>query len=351
MNKIRIGFVGVGKMGQMAHLKNYVTLDDCEVVAIAELREKTGKLVAERYGIPRVYPNHRKMLDSETLDGVVVIQNYDKHSVLLPEIYPRVKYMMTEKPLAIAAATGEKLAQAARAAKCTHMVGYHKRSDPAAMYAKQLVEEWRASGKFGPLKYVRITMPAGNYVANGFIGLLNAEDPYPDHMESEPPHQGLDENTLKEYNLFVNYYVHQVNLIRHFLGEPYDIAYADKSGVLLAVESRSGVCGTIEMTPYETTIEWEERVLVAFQKGYIKLSLPAPMAINRAGTVEIYKDLQDGSIPERIFPTMPWVHAMRQQAMNFVKVCQGEMKPPCDVHEAAEDLRICRQYIQKRFGK
>jgi predicted dehydrogenase len=351
MEKVRIGFVGVGKMGQMAHLKNYVTLDDCEVVAIAELREKTGKLVADRYGIPRVYPNHLKMLDAETLDGVVVIQNYDKHAALLPDIYPKVKHVITEKPLAIMAAAGEKLAQAARTAKCTHMVGYHKRSDPATMVAKQLVEEWRTSGRFGSLRYVRVTMPAGDWVANGFLGLLNAGDSYSGHMENEPPPNDLDEATLKQYDLFVNYYVHQINLLRHFLGEPYEITHAEKSGILLVAESRSGVCGTIEMTPYESTLAWEETILVAFQKGYIKLTLPAPMAINRAGTVEIYKDPQDGSTPERIFPTMPWVHAMRQQAINFINVCRGKIKPPCNVNEAVEDLRICRQYIQKRFGK
>ncbi len=351
MNKVRIGFVGVGSMGQCAHLRNYVTLDDCEVVAIAELRENTGKLVARRYGIPNVYTDHLKMIANEKLDGVAVIQHWDKHLSLLPEIYQRVPHVVTEKPLAYSAATGEKLAQAARAAGCTHMVGYHKRSDPATMYAKQLVDEWKASGRFGPIKYIRVTMPAGDWVANGFLGLLSAPDSYSGRMETEPRPTDMDEKTLNAYIEFVNYYVHQVNLIRHFLGEPYNIAYADKSGVLLAVESRSGVCGTIEMTPYETTVEWEETVLVAFQKGYIKLSLPAPMAINRAGTVEIYKDPEKGKTPERVFPTMPWVHAMRQQAMNFVKVCRDEMKPPCDVQEAVEDLRICRQYIQKRFGK
>lgn len=48
MNKLRIGFVGVGGMGQMPHLSNYVLLDDqCEVAALAEprreLAQTTGK--------------------------------------------------------------------------------------------------------------------------------------------------------------------------------------------------------------------------------------------------------------------------------------------------------------------
>jgi hypothetical protein len=43
---------------------------------------------------------------------------------------------------------------------------------------------------------------------------------------------------------------------------------------------------------------------------------------------------------------MPWVHAMRQQAIHFVKVCKGEMNPPCDAAEAVEDLKVALQYIK-----
>jgi predicted dehydrogenase len=138
--------------------------------------------------------------------------------------------------------------------------------------------------------------------------------------------------------------------MRHLLGEPYRVTYADKSGVLMALESASGVAGTIEMTPYRTTVEWEEEALVAFEKGYLKLRLLAPMAANRAGRVEIYEDPGEGETPVRRQPSLPWVHSMRQQAINFVKVCQGEMQPPCDAAEAVEDLAAAREYIRLRFG-
>ena len=71
MDKVRIGFVGVGGMGQCAHLRNYATLPDCEVAAIAELRPELARKVAVRYGVPRVYPDHHAMLDAEALDAVV----------------------------------------------------------------------------------------------------------------------------------------------------------------------------------------------------------------------------------------------------------------------------------------
>ena len=35
---------------------------------------------------------------------------------------------------------------------------------------------------------------------------------------------------------FVNYYIHQVNLLRYLLGEPYRVTFADRGGVLLAAK-------------------------------------------------------------------------------------------------------------------
>ena len=341
--RVRIGFVGVGGMGQMAHLRNYVTNDECEVVAIAEVRRPTAELVAERYGVPKVYSSYREMTDAERLDGVVAIMNFTLHAGLLPDLYPRAANVITEKPLAASPEAGRKLADAAAKAGCTHMVAYHKRSDPATQYAKSVIDQWKASGELGKLKYIRITMPSGDWVANGMIGRLDGGGELPP-LEKEPP-MNLPEEVQRKYVAFVNYYIHQVNLMRHFLGEPYKARFVDKSDVILTVESASGVCGVIEMTPYQTTLEWEEQALIAFEKGYIKLKLPAPLAVNRPGAVEIYRDPAKGTTPERITPTLPWVHAMRQQAINFVKVCKGEMAPPCDAAEALEDLKVAREYL------
>lgn len=349
-SKIRIGFVGVGGMGQMAHLRNYVTIEDCEVVALAEMRKKTGALVAQRYGIPKVYTDHQEMLRREKLDGIVASQQFSLHATLLPELYPHVKYLFTEKPLAIAPEAGDSLVLAAAKAGCMHMVGYHKRSDPATAWVKATIDAWKKSGAMGALKYVRITMPEGDWLANGFTGLLNAGDPCPP-LIGEAPMKDMDTATAQRHVEFVNYYIHQVNLMRHLLGEDYRVTFAEKSGILMAVESNSGVPGIVEMAPYRTSIEWEESVLIGFEKGYILLRLPAPLACNRSGTVEVYEDPGEGKTPVRTMPTLPWVHAMQQQAVNFVKVCKGEIKPPCDAAEAVLDLKAAREYIRLRFGK
>jgi predicted dehydrogenase len=345
MEKVTIGFVGVGGMGQCAHLKNYVTVQDCEVVAIAEIRPNLRQAVAAKYGVPRTYADHTAMLAKEKLDAIVSAQPFTRHGTLIPELLQAGVPVMTEKPLAGSIPMGEKIVAAAKAANTWQMLGYHKRSDPATMYAKAEITRLLQTRELGALRYVRVLMPAGDWVANGFCDLVHSNESYPE-LPGDPAPSDMSEALYKEYIAFVNYYIHQVNLLRHLLGEPYQVTYADPSGVLLAVRSQNGIAGTIEMSPYTTTIDWQESALVAFEHGYIKLELPAPLASNRPGRVEVYRDPGRGETPQTIVPTLPWVHAMRQQAMNFVAAVKGEMAPLTTAEEALEDLRVAREYIR-----
>lgn len=344
MRKVRIGFVGVGHMGQCAHLKHYVTLPDCEVVALAELRPILRERVAQRYGIPRVYPNATEMLAHESLDGIVASQPFTRHGIILPELYAAGVPVFSEKPLAASVEVGERLLQALTAGGSWHMVGYHKRSDPATVFAKQEIDRLKRTGELGHMRYVRITMPPGDWIAGGFNDVIT-DQPLTD-LPHDPPASDMDAETYKEYVRFVNYYIHQVNLMRYLLGEPYQVMYADPSGVLLAVQSQSGIPGLIEMAPYETSIDWQESALVTFERGYVRLELPAPLACNRPGRVEVFSDPGAGATPRTTTPTLPWVSAMEQQARNFVAAIKGEIEPPCQAAEALEDLRVARAYLR-----
>ena len=344
-HKVRLGFVGVGNMGQCAHLKNYVLVPDCEVAAIAELRPLLAQKVAARYGIEHIYPEASDMLAHEELDGIVAPQPFTRHGVVLPELYKKGLPVLTEKPLSSSIEVGEKLLAALNAGGSWHMVGYHKRSDPATMYMRQEIDRLKQTGELGALRYVRIVMPAGDWIAAGFNGLIRSDEPLPP-LEKDPPASDMDADAYKQYVAFVNYYIHQVNLLRHLLGEPYTVTFADRGGVLLVAESSSGVTGTIEMSPYKTSIDWQESALVAFEHGYLKLELPAPLASNRPGRLEILRDPGSGVVPTTTIPQLPWVGAMHQQAINFVKAIKGEAQPPCQAAEALEDLRIARDYIR-----
>ena len=347
---MRIGFVGAGFMGQLAHIRSYASLrEECELVALAEPRQRTAELVAARYGIERVYRDHRELLESEQLDGIVAAQPFRHHAALLPELYPHVRHLFTEKPLAFSAATGGRLARLAGESGCVHMLGYQRRSDPATVEAKRTVDAWRSSGELGGLRYLRICYTDGDWTGNAH-GLIDVgEQPPPFPAEDPPPEFAADDEALWALSTGVDELVHPLNLLRHFVGERYRLVFVHVSGRLCAFESESGVPMTIEVSPYRVSVGFDEELLVAFERGYVRLC-PAPsLAVNRAGRVEIFSDA-GGALPQQVTPELPWIDPQQAQAANFLRVCRGEAPPPTDAAEAAEDLRLVADIVRARVG-
>jgi predicted dehydrogenase len=349
----RIGFVGAGLMGQLAHIRSYALLrDQCELVALAEPRGRTAQLVAARYGIARVYRDHHELLDAEQLDGIVAVQRFTHHAALLPELYPRVPFLFTEKPLALGAAQGDRLVELASEANCVHMVGYQRRSDPATREAKRIVEEWKASGELGAVRYLRVCYTDGDWLANAQTALIDeGEEPPAFRAEAPPPEFAGDDDASWALWEGVDKLGHPLNLLRHFLRERYRVVYVHSSGRLILLESESGIPLTIEVSPYRLTVGFDEELLVAFAHGYVRLR-PAPsLARNRAGTLEIYRDVGFDSVPEKISPQLPWVDPQQAQAMDFLRVCRGEAPPPTDAREAAEDLHLVADIVRARLDE
>ena len=78
MPKLRIGFIGTGKVPERAsamgyamayrHANGYIQLpDDCEIVACADIVEANGRAFADKYGFDKVYLEYHRMLAEEDL--------------------------------------------------------------------------------------------------------------------------------------------------------------------------------------------------------------------------------------------------------------------------------------------
>jgi predicted dehydrogenase len=345
MRRIRLGFIGTGSMGQCAHLANYITLPDCEVIALAELRETLGRKVAARYGVPKVYRNHADLLANEQPDALVAIQPFGKHGQLLPDLLATGLPLLIEKPLARSVEIGEALLKAAQQSGAPLYVAYHKRSDPATLFVRQQMADWRESGQMGALQYIRLTMPPGDWIMGGFAALLSSDEPYP-QTPNDPPSPAFDAETTARYDGFVNFYIHQINLLRFLLGEGYRAVHVEPSGRVIVFRSESGVPAILEAATYRSTRDWQESAFVAFEKGWIQLELPAPMVLHQPGRVTVYEDPGDGATPRTFSPTLPAVHAMRQQAIHFVQAARGETTVLCGSEDALADLRVAQEVIR-----
>ena len=349
MRKVKIGFYGCGFMGQVAHLQNYARLvNDCEVIGVADAKQRQAELVAAKYQIPNVYKTPAEMLANPEIEAVAAIHKCSNNVNIIPEVLAAGKHIITEKPLCTYVENARKLAELAAKANRIHMVGYHKRSDPAVEYARKTILQWKETGKMGRMKYVRITMPPGDWLGGMDRSvMINTGEPYPEFAREQST-ADFGEKAGKKYGSFINYYIHQVNLMRYLLTEDYKLTFTDRSGVMLAVESVGGVCGIIEMEPYKTTDDWQESATVCFEKGWIKIELPAPLAMHLPGNVTVFEN--DGAEGRYITPALPKVCAMKNQALNFIKAVRGDIEAPCNSAEGVRDLEIAVDYINYRLA-
>ena len=351
MPKTKLIFHGAGFMGQCAHIRNYALLSDqCELLAVSDAIPGKAKKVAAHYNIPFWYESGEEMLRKHAAeaDAVVAIGPFGLYGSILPRIIATGKPFLIEKPLSNSIAMGKKLVDSIREAGSSCMVAYHKRSDPATIWAKREIDRLKESGELGALKYVKSIMPPGDWVAMGSRGYLDADGAPPLVVEyrSDPPEPGYSQADMERFTWFVNFYIHQVNLLRHILGEDYAFDYVDPAGILVVGHSVSGVTCSLEMDSCQTTLDWQESITACFEHGWVRVELPAPLAINRPGRVTVFRDPGNGAVPTWESPQLEWTHAMLQQAANFLKFVRKEAPAPCDADEALLDLRAAGKYLE-----
>ncbi|MGD0751139.1 MAG: Gfo/Idh/MocA family oxidoreductase [Anaerolineales bacterium] len=98
-NKLRIGVIGVGQIGQV-HLDNYQVIPEVEVVAIADVNEAHARSVAGRYGIRDSYADFHDLLARPEIQAVDVCLHNNLHMPVSVAALQAGKHVYCEKPMA-----------------------------------------------------------------------------------------------------------------------------------------------------------------------------------------------------------------------------------------------------------
>jgi len=342
---LRLGFVGVGKQAQCAHIRHYATLPDCELVAVADPDIDLAGRVASRFGIPRVYATHTELMASEKIDAIITtLPPISAAEHLIIDILNAGIPVFVEKPLAGSPLGSERIVEAVAKTGTLLKVGFHKRSDPATIAAKQEIDRLKETGELGKMTYARMHVNlAGDWIAGGYKDALTGTPPprTPPVIEDFP---GMDEEARTLCSQFAPVHGHQFDLMSHLVGEPLLLAYAEPSKVLLVTQTASHVPTVFEFTPYESKSEWIERALVCFERGYVSLDLPPPLAMQRAGTVEIFYEASGTEAPKRVAPLFPSTCALENQAQLFLDAVRGKTTPLCNAAAAHESILLSKAW-------
>jgi len=152
MKQIKIGIIGIGRMGQI-HLDNLMQkFSEVEVVAISDINEEARQW-AEKYTISKFYSDYQDLISDQEVNTVVICSPTNQHAENIIAAAQAGKNIFCEKPMDLSIQTATKVLQIVEKAGVKFMLGFNRRFDPNFMKIKGLIEE----GKVGDPQIVKIT--------------------------------------------------------------------------------------------------------------------------------------------------------------------------------------------------
>ena len=165
MDKVNIGVIGVGRIGQI-HARNLkYQIPEARLLAVSDILENNARQFAQQLEIPLAEKDYRVLLENKDIDAIVICSSTDTHAQIISEAAEAKKHIFCEKPIALQLSKIDQAMETVKKSGVKLWVGFNRRFDPSFKKAKELV----ANGVIGIPHLVRITSrdpepPPLNYV-------------------------------------------------------------------------------------------------------------------------------------------------------------------------------------------
>jgi predicted dehydrogenase len=353
VDKIRIGYVGCGYMAQKVHIPNLSAIPQCELVALAEVRQELGRKVQARYRIPKLYPHHQAMLADTDVEAIAVSAAFAVQGQIARDALLAGKHVFMEKPMAVSLEQADAILEAGRQSGKRLMVGYMKRYDAGNELVKDRIEAFRASGELGPITYARNHGFCGDWTAGIDVPMLQTDELKPDAPAAGP--SWLPSQYLNPYLGYLQQYTHNVNLLRWFLdaGDDVQVRAVDLdddayTGItVLDVHGTRAVLETGRVSHYR----WDEHTQIYFRDGWIKTWAPPLLLKQVPAEVEIYRAGETQTFARPV-PQPAWSWSYKREAEHFVHCLQSGEAFRSSGEDTRTDVRlfeeVFRMHLQQR---
>ncbi|MBK4723173.1 Gfo/Idh/MocA family oxidoreductase [Azospirillum sp. YIM DDC1] len=343
-----IGFVGAGMVGQLAHIANFALIPVCRPVALAELRPRLGGQARDRFGIARLYPDHRALLTDPEVEAVVVVTRRPATGGVVLDALEAGRHVLSEKPMAHSLAQAARLVDAARRTGVRYAVGFMKRHDAGYQRFKALYDGFLASGELGRVVFLRGYCHGGAFACNA-EGFVMTDEQRPDGLEVWPEAPDwLPPALVRDYAWFLNVFVHDVNILRHLVGRSPEVTFADfrhANGRVVGFDW-GGFSGILDMAEIPFA-DWEEGIEVLFERGRLRLRFPPPLLRNVPARIELERTGEAGAVAR---PAVPWSWAFRRQAEAFVADVRGGREPAASGEDSLADMDLIETMWRKAIA-
>ncbi len=141
----RVAVVGCGMLAQSVHLPNIKNNPRLHLAVTCDVDPATAQMCREKFGADRAESDWRRVIEADDVDFIVLATHTNVRGDLIIPALRAGKPVYTEKPLS---ARREEMIEIVRTARETGIpvcVGHNRRSSPAVLEFKRLLDKARSS--------------------------------------------------------------------------------------------------------------------------------------------------------------------------------------------------------------
>jgi myo-inositol 2-dehydrogenase/D-chiro-inositol 1-dehydrogenase len=319
MNRVRIGIIGAGRIGNVM-ANAYQSVPEAELVAVADVVRPVAETFAKKFDISAVFESYADLLKSGNVDAVVVCAPTFLHEEISIAAAKAGKHIFCQKPMALTVEACEAITAAAEEAKVTLQTGFMLRFTPPFADVKEAI----SSGEIGTLIALRSSVFGWEPSADWFY------DP------------------AKGGGVLIDTIIHTLDLFRWYAGEvetlfasggAYVLEGAKRHGtpdnIMCSLRFRNGAMG--DLYGSWTTGFGDKTLEVYGTNGSVFVDLVG----KQGGHIFIRKHMPGYSRPQGWSNLgILWKYGYLGEAHHFIKSVLGKVEPQATGRDAIEAQRL-----------
>ena len=140
-SEVGIGLVGLGFVGERAHLSAFRSIPGAKLVAVADIDTERARKVAEKFKLKSVFSNHSELIRDPEVDAVVISVPTFLHRQIAVDAMRAGKHVLCEMPLAPTLREAKEIVDEASRADVIFMPSLNFRFTPNYVKAKELIDD------------------------------------------------------------------------------------------------------------------------------------------------------------------------------------------------------------------
>jgi inositol 2-dehydrogenase len=210
MTKLKVGVIGVGRLGKVYVRDLSARIPETTVTAVADIDRGLAKRIADEFSVPNAYGSAEDLIADPNVDAVVIVTPTHVHRENVIRAAESKKPTFCEKPPALSLAECAAMAEAVDKSGTFFQMGFMRRFDPGYAAAKEKI----ASGAIG----------------RPVVFKSSSRDPFRPSLEYANP--------ASSGGIMVDMGIHDFDLARWFMG---DVDTVLAAGAVLAYPEMASI--------------------------------------------------------------------------------------------------------------